>query len=79
MSMFLKDISIVNFKSVEEKDLQFCSNINCIIGDNGVGKTNILDAIYHLSMCKSYFTQQDRLCIRDGDRTHRISGRRRRL
>ncbi len=65
--MHLKDISIVNFKSIEEQELQFCSNINCIIGDNGVGKTNILDAIYHLSMCKSYFTQQDRQCIRHGE------------
>ena len=74
MSMFLKDISIVNFKSFEEKELQFCSNINCIIGDNGVGKTNILDAIYHLSMCKSYFTQQDRQCIRNGEDFYVVQG-----
>lgn len=74
MSMFLKDISIVNFKSVEEKELQFCSNINCIIGDNGVGKTNILDAIYHLSMCKSYFTQQDRQCIRNDEDFYVVQG-----
>lgn len=74
MSMFLNNISIVNFKSIEEKELRFCSNINCIIGDNGVGKTNILDAIYHLSMCKSFFSQQDRLCIRNGEDFYVIQG-----
>lgn len=72
--MHLKDISIVNFKSIEEQELQFCSNINCLIGDNGVGKTNILDAIYHLSMCKSYFTQQDRQCIRHGEDFYVLQG-----
>lgn len=72
--MFLKNISIVNFKSIEEKELQFCSNINCIIGDNGVGKTNILDAIYHLSMCKSFFTQQDRQCIKHGEDFYVLQG-----
>ncbi len=72
--MFLKNISIINFKNIAEKELNFCSNINCLIGDNGVGKTNILDAIYHLSMCKSFFTQQDKLCIKHGEEFYVVQG-----
>lgn len=53
--MFLKKVSLLNYKNFESKDLQFDSKINCFVGDNGKGKTNILDAIYHLSFGKSYF------------------------
>lgn len=53
--MFLKKLSLLNYKNFETKDLEFDSKINCFVGDNGVGKTNILDAIYHLSFGKSYF------------------------
>ena len=53
--MFLKKLSLLNYKNFEAKDLEFDININCLVGKNGVGKTNVLDAIYHLSMGKSYF------------------------
>jgi DNA replication and repair protein RecF len=53
--MFLKSLSLLNYKNFESKDLEFDAKINCFVGDNGVGKTNILDAIYHLSFGKSYF------------------------
>ncbi len=53
--MFLKTVSLLNYKNFESKDLSFDSKINCFVGDNGKGKTNILDAIYHLSFGKSYF------------------------
>jgi len=53
--MFLKNLSLLNYKNFESKDLTFDSKINCFVGDNGMGKTNILDAIYHLSFGKSYF------------------------
>lgn len=53
--MFLKKVSLLNYKNFESKDLVFDSKINCFVGDNGMGKTNILDAIYHLSFGKSYF------------------------
>jgi DNA replication and repair protein RecF len=53
--MFLKKVSLLNYKNFESKDLEFDSKINCFVGDNGKGKTNILDAIYHLSFGKSYF------------------------
>ncbi|TXN35172.1 DNA replication/repair protein RecF [Flagellimonas hymeniacidonis] len=53
--MFLKHLSLVNYKNFASKTLEFDPVINCLVGDNGVGKTNILDAIYHLSFGKSYF------------------------
>mgnify|MGYP000330202982 CR=1 FL=1 len=53
--MFLKKLSLLNYKNFEAKTLDFSAKINCFVGDNGQGKTNILDAIYHLSFGKSYF------------------------
>ena len=52
--MILRSISILNFKNIAEAQLDFSSNVNCFIGDNGMGKTNLLDAIFYLSFCKSY-------------------------
>ena len=57
--MTLRDISILNFKNIAEASLDFSDNVNCFIGDNGMGKTNLLDAIYYLSFCKSYTGQGD--------------------
>ncbi|MDA3779179.1 MAG: DNA replication and repair protein RecF [Bacteroidales bacterium] len=57
--MHLKELSIINFKNFEQLELDFSSKINCFVGKNGVGKTNILDAIYYLSMCKSYLNPID--------------------
>lgn len=57
--MYLKEISVLNFKNYEEANLSFSNNVNCLLGNNGEGKTNILDAIYYLSFCKSYFNPID--------------------
>ena len=57
--MRLKELNIVNFKNIEGAQLTFTGGFNCFVGKNGVGKTNILDAIYHLSMCKSCFNTTD--------------------
>jgi len=57
--MFLKRLSILNFKNYEEAQLEFSGKINCFLGNNGEGKTNLLDAIYYLSFCKSYFNPID--------------------
>ncbi|MGB0888564.1 MAG: DNA replication/repair protein RecF [Vicingaceae bacterium] len=57
--MFLKQLSILNFKNYEEAQLEFSQKINCFLGNNGEGKTNLLDAIYYLSFCKSYFNPVD--------------------
>jgi DNA replication and repair protein RecF len=53
--MILKQISLVNYKNFESISFDFNDKINCFVGNNGVGKTNVLDAIYHLSYGKSYF------------------------
>jgi DNA replication and repair protein RecF len=52
--MRLNSISILNYKNIREADLVFSTKINCFIGNNGMGKTNLLDAIYFLSFCKSH-------------------------
>lgn len=53
--MILESLSLLNYKNFSEQSFSFDHKINCFLGNNGVGKTNILDAIYHLSFGKSYF------------------------
>ncbi|MEW7291351.1 DNA replication/repair protein RecF [Aquimarina sp. 2304DJ70-9] len=53
--MILKSLSLINYKNFESINFDFDDKINCFVGNNGVGKTNVLDAIYHLSFGKSYF------------------------
>lgn len=53
--MFLKQLSLLNYKNLAQIEFDFDAKINCFVGKNGVGKTNILDAIYHLAYGKSYF------------------------
>jgi len=57
--MYLQQLKLINFKNCNAANLEFSEKINCFIGDNGAGKTNILDAIYYLSFCKSYFNNID--------------------
>jgi DNA replication and repair protein RecF len=57
--MHLKNISVINFKNYKEASLSFHSNVNCFVGNNGGGKTNLLDAIFYLSFSKSYFNPAD--------------------
>ena len=57
--MKLNSISILNYKNIGEATLTFSPKVNCLIGNNGMGKTNILDAIYYLSFCKSSTGQTD--------------------
>ena len=53
--MILKSLSLINYKNFESQSFSFDNKINCFVGPNGIGKTNVLDAIYHLSFGKSYF------------------------
>jgi len=53
--MILRSIALLNYKNFEAENFEFDPKINCFVGNNGVGKTNVLDAIYHLSFGKSYF------------------------
>ena len=60
LQMRLNSISILNYKNIVQADLEFPAKINCIVGNNGMGKTNLLDAIYYLSFCKSHSNPVDR-------------------
>ena len=72
--MHLHQLNIVNFKNYPEGNFDFSPRINCLIGNNGVGKTNLLDAIYYLSFCKSYFNPIDSQNIRHGEDFFSITG-----
>lgn len=73
--MTLKELNIINFKNIAEATLTFTSGFNCFVGKNGVGKTNVLDAIYHLSMCKSYFNLPDSQNIRHDEPFFVVQGK----
>lgn len=62
--MYLKSLQLINFKNYEEAEILLNQGINCFIGVNGSGKTNILDAVHYLSMCKSYLNTIDKQNIR---------------
>ena len=62
--MYLHELKLTNFKNCESADLQLSENVNCFVGLNGAGKTNILDSIYYLSFCKSFFSASDKQNIR---------------
>ena len=70
--MFFKDLKLLNFKNYETVHLEFHPKVNIIHGMNGVGKTNILDALHFLSMVKSNFHQKDQLAIKNGTKQCRI-------
>jgi len=62
--MHLKKLSLVNFKNFEQVDIPLSAKINCFVGENGVGKTNLLDAIHYLSLCKSNLNPVDSQNVR---------------
>lgn len=72
--MYLEKISLVNFKNIEAQTFNFEQKINCFVGNNGIGKTNILDAIYYLSFAKSYFNPVASQNIKHGEDFFVIEG-----
>ena len=62
--MILKKLSILNYKNIREATLELSPKMNCFIGQNGVGKTNVLDAVYYLSFCRSATNPVDSMVIR---------------
>jgi len=72
--MFLQKLSLVNFKNIASQQFDFQQKINCFVGNNGVGKTNILDAIYYLSFAKSYFNSIAVQNIKHGEPFFMIEG-----
>lgn len=65
--MLLNRLAITNFKNIPEARLEFSPKVNCFLGDNGMGKSNLLDAIYYLSFCKSFSGLTDMQLIRRGE------------
>lgn len=72
--MWLKQLSVLNFKNYAEAALEFVPEVNAFTGDNGAGKTNLLDAIHYLSLCKSYFNPIDSQQIRSGSDWFMVQG-----
>lgn len=72
--MHLKRLSLINYKNFSEIELDFDAKINCFVGKNGIGKTNILDAIHHLALGKSYFNPLSIQNIRHGEDFFVIDG-----
>jgi DNA replication and repair protein RecF len=72
--MYLKNISLFNFKNYSRAEYLFSDKINCFAGNNGVGKTNLLDAIHYLSFCKSFFNPVDMQNIRHGEEFFTLQG-----
>ncbi|GGE61397.1 DNA replication and repair protein RecF [Pedobacter psychrotolerans] len=72
--MWLKNITLLNFKNYCDADLQFSDTVNVFTGNNGSGKTNMLDAIHYLCLCKSYFNPIDGQQIKTGEDLFMIQG-----
>ncbi len=73
--MVLRDISLIGFKNISDGRLALSDGINCFVGDNGAGKTNLLDAVHCLSMAKSMLTMTDSQSVRHGDEFFVLDGR----
>ncbi len=72
--MILDYISILTFKNIRDERLALEAGINCFVGDNGAGKTNILDAVHYLSFAKSMHTLTDRQSVMHGEEAFVIEG-----
>lgn len=72
--MYISKLDIIGFKNIENAQLSFNAKLNCVLGRNGSGKTNLLDAIYYLSMTKSSIGSTDGQCVRGGADFFMLSG-----
>ncbi len=72
--MRLEKLSLLNFKNIADCELLPIEGINCIVGSNGAGKTNVVDAIHYLSMSKSSLAMTDGQCVRHGEPFFMLSG-----
>jgi DNA replication and repair protein RecF len=72
--MCLEELQLIHFKNYESASLQLSPKVNCFVGPNGAGKTNILDAIYYLSFCKSFFNPLDNQNINHNAEFFTING-----
>lgn len=74
MELRLSTVSLFNFRNHREARLEFGPEVNCLVGENGVGKTNLLDAVHYLSLCKSYFEPTDMHNVLHGEESFLVKG-----
>jgi len=72
--MYLQQLSFLNFKNYAEAEISLSEGVNAFVGNNGAGKTNLLDAVHYLSLCKSYFNPIDSQQIKQGADFFMING-----
>ena len=72
--MYLRNLTVSNFKNIREASLSFSPRLNCLIGNNGAGKTNLLDALYYLSFTKSFFISVDQLNVLHQEKWFMLKG-----
>lgn len=72
--MRLHRLSLVNFKNIASAAPEFSAGFNCFVGENGAGKTNVLDAVHYLSMCRSSLGMTDRQSLRHGEEFFVVEG-----
>ncbi len=72
--MYLQQLSFINFKNYTEAEISLSEGVNVFVGNNGAGKTNLLDAVHYLSLCKSYFNPIDTQQIKQGADFFMING-----
>jgi DNA replication and repair protein RecF len=72
--MWLKNITLLNFKNYSDANVSFSPTVNAFVGDNGAGKTNLLDAIHYLCLCKGYFNPIDTQQIKTNEDLFMIQG-----
>ncbi len=73
--MILQTLALTNFKNIAAANLEFSPKINCFLGNNGMGKSNLLDAVYYLSFAKSFTRVTDAMLIRRGEDFGIVNGR----
>jgi len=73
--MHLKSLSVVNFKNIREANVEFSPRLNALIGNNGAGKTNMLDALYALSFSKSFFSTSDLMNVTHNENWFMLQGK----
>lgn len=65
--MHFSGLHLTQFRNYPEVSLRFCTGINCLVGENGAGKTNLLDALHFLALTRGFRSAQDKLAIQDGE------------
>lgn len=72
--MIIEELHIVNFKSIVAADCRFSPKVNCLVGNNGMGKTNLLDALHFLSFCRSHLSVPDNMVVKHGEEMALLQG-----